>query len=83
MGQNYPNPFNPATKISFTIPTSGKIRLTVTNLLGQEVATLANGFEQAGNHEVTFAASHLQSGIYFYTLKAGNFSETKKLALMK
>jgi hypothetical protein len=81
--QNYPNPFNPATKISFSIPESGIVTLKIYNLLGEEVSTLVNGDLKAGTYEANFNASNLTSGIYFYTIKAGNFSETKKMLLLK
>ncbi len=83
LDQNYPNPFNPSTKISYTIPTSSNVKISVTNVLGQEVATVVNEFKTAGQHDATFSAQGLPSGIYFYTLKAGQFSETKKMVLMK
>jgi uncharacterized delta-60 repeat protein len=89
--QNYPNPFNPSTKIKYTIPTvtlslskgDTYVTLKVYDVLGNEVATLVNEEKSAGSYEVTFNASQLSSGIYFYTLKAGSFIETKKLILMK
>ncbi len=81
--QNYPNPFNPSTRISFTIPTSSEVTLSVYNTLGQEVATLMNEYKPAGSYEVEFSASNLTSGVYFYTLRAGQFSETRKMVLMK
>jgi hypothetical protein len=89
--QNYPNPFNPSTKIKFTISyviasvakQSQLVTLKVYNVLGKEVATLVNEELTAGEHEVTFDASNLPSGIYFYQLNADNFNETKKMILMK
>jgi hypothetical protein len=81
--QNYPNPFNPTTNIRFELPQSGNVVLKVFNLLGQEVATLINARINAGNHVVPFDASHLTSGVYFYTLTSGNFNSTKKMILMK
>ena len=89
--QNYPNPFNPTTKIKYTIPSVGTslmkflqfVQLKVYDVLGNEVATLVNEEKPAGSYEVTFDASQLSSGIYFYTLKAGSFTETKKMAMMK
>jgi hypothetical protein len=83
LAQNYPNPFNPSTKISYTIPTGSNVKITITNVLGQEVATVVNEFMPAGDHDASFSAQGLPSGIYFYTLKAGNFTETKKMVLMK
>ncbi len=83
LAQNYPNPFNPVTKINFSIPQTEEVTLKVYDLLGNEVATLINGEYSAGNYKVTFDGSNLSSGVYFYTLKAGSISATKKLVLMK
>jgi hypothetical protein len=81
--QNYPNPFNPSTTISFTLPQAGNVTLKVYNALGQEIATLVNGRQTAQNYEVTFDASNLASGIYIYTLRTDNFSQSKKMLLVK
>ncbi|RNC84508.1 MAG: T9SS C-terminal target domain-containing protein [Balneola sp.] len=81
--QNYPNPFNPTTNISFSLPNSSKVLLTVYNLLGQEVAQLVNGELSGGNHIVQFDASGLSSGIYVYRIQAGSFVQTKKMMLIK
>jgi len=81
--QNFPNPFNPSTKIRFNIPEQGLVSLKVFNLLGEEVANLVNAEMSAGNYEVDFNAKAISSGIYFYTLKAGNFISTKKMILLK
>ncbi|MEP7145480.1 MAG: T9SS type A sorting domain-containing protein [bacterium] len=82
--QNYPNPFNPSTSINFSIPFSSKVTLKVFDALGKEVATLVDEFKSAGNYSAKYtAASNLTSGIYFYTLTSGNFTETKKLMLVK
>lgn len=81
--QNYPNPFNPSTKINFSIPKSGMVDLRVFDILGREVAALINGMTQAGTHSVEFNASELSSGVYLYTLKAGDFKATKKMLLIK
>ncbi len=83
LAQNYPNPFNPTTTINYSVPKSGTMTLKVYNLLGQEVATLFSGVQQAGNHAAVFDASRLASGVYFYRLEAGTNSVTKKLVLMK
>jgi CubicO group peptidase (beta-lactamase class C family) len=81
--QNYPNPFNPTTTIAFEQPKAGHISLGVFDLLGREVAVLKDGLVEAGTHRVTFDGSRLASGIYFARLDAGNFSQTKKLMLLK
>ncbi len=83
LSQNYPNPFNPSTNISFSIPQSGKVELTIFNVLGQKVHTLVDGSLNAGSHFVTFDASGLTSGVYFYRLIAGNNVATQKMLLMK
>ncbi len=81
--QNYPNPFNPTTGISFTLPAAGKIRLRVFDLLGKEIATLASGMYEAGEHRVTFDAKDLPGGIYVYRLEAGAYTATRKMTLIK
>lgn len=81
--QNYPNPFNPSTQINYTIPESGLVRLTVVNSVGQEVATLVDQVQNAGNYSITFDASSLASGVYFYRIESGDFSVTRKMLLMK
>jgi hypothetical protein len=83
LGQNYPNSFNPTTTISYTIPKNGLVALRVYDILGSEVAELVNEVKEAGDYSVTFNASNLPSGIYFYTLTSGNFTATKKLILLK
>jgi hypothetical protein len=81
--QNYPNPFNPSTKIKFSILHSQFTTLKVFDILGREVRTLVNEVKQPGTYEVEFNASDLSSGIYFYSIKAGEFSAVKKLMLIK
>jgi hypothetical protein len=81
--QNYPNPFNPSTKIKFSIPQAGDVKLEVFNLLGERITTLVDEFLSIGNYETEFSAVNLPSGIYFYKLQAGSFIETKKMILIK
>ncbi len=83
LSQNYPNPFNPSTKIDFTLPASGKVRISVYNQLGQQVATLADGEYSAGAHEINFDGVNLASGVYYYRIVAGSFVQTKKMILLK
>lgn len=83
LSQNYPNPFNPATNIKYSIPLTGHVTLKVYNDLGQEVATLFDGVQQAGNYVATFDGTSLASGVYLYRLQAGNVSISKKLILVK
>jgi len=81
--QNYPNPFNPTTTISFSIPSQSFVSLKVYDVLGNEVATLVNEEKPAGQYEVEFNSSHLASGVYFYRIQAGTFSQVKKMILSK
>jgi len=81
--QNYPNPFNPTTSIRFALPSESQVKLTVFNMLGQEVASLFQGTLAAGNHKVDFDASKLTSGMYIYRIEAGSFVSVKKMLLMK
>lgn len=83
LAQNYPNPFNPATTIKFTIPEKNHVTLKVFDMLGREVSTLVNEIKDAGTHFVKFAGKDLPSGIYLYTLTAGNYTATKKMMLVK
>ena len=81
--QNYPNPFNPTTKIRYQIPYNGFVILKVYSILGREVETLVNEKLNAGTYEVTFNASQYPSGVYFYRLQAGDFTDVKKLLFVK
>lgn len=81
--QNYPNPFNPVTKITYSIPQTGFVKLKVFDLLGNEIITLVNEEKQSGNYEVEFDGSRLPSGIYFYQAIVGKNVITKKMALIK
>lgn len=81
--QNYPNPFNPATTISYSIPNAGNVSLRIFNVLGQEVRSLINEYQNAGTYRVSFDASSLTSGVYFYSLTSDNFVQVKKMLLVK
>jgi hypothetical protein len=83
LNQNYPNPFNPTTTISFSIAKAGPVSLTVYDLLGRSVTTLMNEHLSSGNYQVPWDASSLPSGMYFYRLNAGEFSDVKKTVLLK
>ncbi len=86
LSQNYPNPFNPSTKIEYSLEKPAQVSLTVYDLLGNVVATLVNGHQEAGSYTVPFTAgntSTMATGVYIYRLKAGSFVSTKKLVLMK
>jgi tetratricopeptide (TPR) repeat protein len=80
---NYPNPFNPSTTINYTIPKTEKVTLEVYDIVGRRIAELVNTEKPAGTHSVRFDASSLASGIYFYTIRAGEFLQTKKMLLIK
>ncbi len=88
LSQNYPNPFNPTTTISFTIPSSGNVNLTIYNIRGQKVKTLADKFYQKGKHSLVWNGKDsenkpVSSGVYFYRMKSGNYTSTKKMILLK
>ncbi len=84
LNQNYPNPFNPTTNISFSLADAAPVKLTVYNLLGQEVTTLISGkLMNAGTHNVAFNAASLSSGVYIYRLEAGSFVSNKRMTLIK
>ena len=83
LSQNYPNPFNPSTTIKWSVPEQSYVTLKVYDLLGKEIAVLVDEEKLAGNYEVNFDATNLSSGVYFYRLKAGSFTNTKKFTLLK
>lgn len=83
VSQNYPNPFNPSTKINFEIPKDGLVNLKVYDVSGREVRTLVNEVKQAGYYTADFNAAGLSSGIYFYSISAAGFNQTKKMVLVK
>jgi hypothetical protein len=85
---NYPNPFNPSTAVGYAIPEAGHVRLTIYNVLGQEVRCLVDADHKAGTHTVMWDSKDnhgrsLKSGVYFYTLEAGHFAQTRKMALIR
>ena len=81
--QNYPNPFNPTTKIKYQLPEFSNVKLTIYDVLGRQIKTLVNQEKPAGNYEVEFDGTGLPSGVYFYRIEDGKFSDTKKFILMK
>jgi hypothetical protein len=85
--QNYPNPFNPGTVIKYSIPQPGIVSIKLYNELGSEVAALLNEFKEAGKYSFNFSSEGLKnkisSGVYFYTIKAGQFTQTRKMIIMK
>jgi hypothetical protein len=83
LSQNYPNPFNPSTTIRYSVAQAGRVSLKVFNTLGQQVATLVDENVSPGEYKATFDASRISSGVYFYKMTAGSFTETKKLMLVK
>ncbi|MBS4032994.1 MAG: T9SS type A sorting domain-containing protein [Ignavibacterium sp.] len=83
LNQNHPNPFNPSTTISWQLPLGSWLTLKVYDLMGREVVTLLNEYKPAGSYEIEFNASHLSSGVYFYTLKTDNNISTRKLLILR
>lgn len=83
LSQNFPNPFNPSTIISFGIPSASFVKITVLDYLGRIVATIANDYEQAGYYEVTFDGTNYASGVYLYEIQSGEFTDTKKMIILK
>jgi hypothetical protein len=81
--QNYPNPFNPITKISFALPEAGNVKLSIYNILGQEIRRLVDEYRDSGNYTINFDASELNSGMYIYKLEVNGFTQTRKMALIK
>jgi hypothetical protein len=83
LAQNYPNPFNPITTIDFSLPVPSDVVISVYNILGQEVARVADGHFDAGVHSVEWNAGHKASGVYLYRIQAGDYTKTRKMLLLK
>jgi hypothetical protein len=83
LSQNYPNPFNPSTQITYTLKDAAEVTLEVFDAAGRLAATFAHGLQSAGRHQVTFDAKGLESGVYFYRLRAGSFTQTKRMLLVQ
>ncbi|MFA7360654.1 MAG: T9SS type A sorting domain-containing protein [Candidatus Kapaibacterium sp.] len=83
LSQNYPNPFNPVTKINFELPGDGKVKLMIYDVLGREIKTLVNEVKQAGKYTVEFNGSNFASGVYFYRIESGKFTDVKRMVLVK
>jgi len=83
LSRNYPNPFNPSTTIKFSLPTTSSVKLSVFNILGEEVQIIVNETKEAGIYTINFNASELNSGIYFYKLETRNFLLVKKMSLIR
>jgi len=81
--QNYPNPFNPTTSIEFGIREKGNVRISIHNILGEEIKVLLDGEKEAGYYSTDFNASDLPSGVYFYRMQTGKFIDTKKMILLR
>ena len=83
LSQNYPNPFNPSTIIAYSIPQRSNVSLKIYDVLGKEIATLIDEQKEAGLYDIKFDASKLSSGVYIYSIQAGDFLESRKMILMK
>jgi hypothetical protein len=83
LSQNYPNPFNPNTTINYSLPKQSNVKIKVYNILGKEILTLVNENKPQGNYSVEFNANNLSSGVYFYILSTGQFTQVKKMILIK
>ena len=81
--QNYPNPFNPSTKISYKINQEGFVKLSVFNLVGQEIESLVNEYQAAGKYDIEFNAKDLPSGIYLYKLQVNGYTSVKRMTLIR
>ncbi|MDP4117550.1 MAG: T9SS type A sorting domain-containing protein, partial [Bacteroidota bacterium] len=83
LSQNYPNPFNPNTTIRYSIKDAGVVRIEIFDMLGRKTATIVNEEKPAGNYEINLNGNNLSSGVYFYKLTSGSFTQIKKMQLLK
>ncbi len=83
LSQNYPNPFNPSTVISYSVPKAGSVNISIYNAAGMLVKELVNGYNETGQHKVSFNGSSLASGVYYYIMVSGSYTETRKMILVK
>ena len=83
LNQNYPNPFNPSTEIKYSVPVNNLVTINVFNILGQNVSSIVNEYKNAGIYSVTFDGTNLATGVYFYTIEAGNYKDSKRMVLIK
>lgn len=83
LSQNYPNPFNPSTNIQYSIPEDGNVKLTIYDIVGNEIETIVNEFEFAGNYKINYINVNLASGVYIYKMVSGKFSDAKKMIFIK
>lgn len=83
LNQNFPNPFNPETKIQYALPEDNYVTIKIYDVLGKEVITLINEFRSAGRYNVTFNGENFSSGLYYYKIESGNFSQVKKMILIR
>lgn len=83
LSQNYPNPFNPATNITYSLGLGGNVKIIVYDLLGTQVSELVNSYKDAGSYTVSFDASSLSSGVYYYKMESGSYSDVKKMLIIK
>jgi hypothetical protein len=83
LAQNYPNPFNPVTQINYSVPKTSLVKMIIYDVIGREVITLVNDVKMPGNYSVPFDASNIASGVYFYKMVSGDFTDVKKMVLIK
>lgn len=81
--QNYPNPFNPTTTIQYNLPSAGVVKIKIYNIQGREITTLLNEFKNAGSYSINFDGTNFSSGVYYYRIESNEFSQTKRMLLIK